>query len=123
MRMPLNLIHIYSDSEKRNAVIAAAEALTPGAAAAATQLLIAAAWAYAETDNDIELLYQGYKVPVVKDRKTWAINIEDILNGISQDTVIPEENRGCDYGSISGSCFSFRTEDKDRTHTRFDTDK
>ena len=26
------------------------------------------------------------------------INIEDILNGISQDTVIPEENRGCDYG-------------------------
>ena len=98
MRMPLNLIHIYSDSEKRNAVIAAAEALTPGAAAAATQLLIAAAWAYAETDNDIELLYQGYKVPVVKDRKTWAINIEDILNGISQDTVIPEENRGCDYG-------------------------
>ncbi len=96
MRLPLNLAHIYSDSEKRNAVIAAAEVLTPGAAAA-TQLLIAAAWAYAETDNDIELLEQGYKVPIVKDRKTWAVNIEDVVKGIAGGTVLPEDNRGCDY--------------------------
>lgn len=97
MRMPLNMAHIYSDNEKRNAIVTLAQTLTPGAAAAATQLIVAAAWAYAETDNDIRLLYKGYKVPVLKDKKTWAVGIENIAEGMSKSAVIPQEDRGCDY--------------------------
>ena len=96
MRFPLNLIHIYTDAEKRSAVLAASQAAGPGSAA--VQALISAAWAYAESDNDVELLRQGRKVPVLKDDRTWAIGLEDVIEGITGGTVIPEDDRGCDYG-------------------------
>ena len=97
MRIPLNLAHIYSDSEKRAAVITAAELIAPGAGAAAAQLALATTWAYAEADNDVELLWQGYKVPVIKDRSTWAIDLDSAVEGIMGGTVLPDEERGYDY--------------------------
>ena len=97
MRIPLNLAHIYSDSEKRAAVIAAAELIAPGAGAAAAQLALATTWAYAEADNDVELLWQGYKVPIIKDSATWAIDLDSAVEGIMGGTVVPDEERGYDY--------------------------
>ena len=96
MRFPLNLAHIYSDETKLAAVTAMAELLTPGAAAAATQAALASTWAYAEADNDVELLWQGYKVPVVKSSSSWAIDLDSAVEGIG-GTVKPAENRGYDY--------------------------
>ena len=97
MRFPLNLAHIYGDSDKRNAVITAAEILTPGPAAAATQAALASTWAYAESDNDVDLLWEGYKVPVIKDKSTWAIDLEGAVEGIKGNTVIPDAQKGYDY--------------------------
>lgn len=96
MRFPLNLAHIYTDEKKRTAVTAMAELLTPGAAAAATQAALASTWAYAEADNDIELLWQGYKVPAVKDSSSWAVDLDSAVEGIGS-TVKPDENKGYDY--------------------------
>lgn len=97
MRFPLNLAHIYADPEKRNAVMLMAEALTPGAAAAATQLALAATWAYAESDNDVELLWDGYLVPFAKDSSSWAIDLEGAVEGLSGKTVVPDVQKGYDY--------------------------
>ena len=97
MRFPLNLAHIYADPEKRNAILLMAEAVTPGAAAAATQMALAATWAYAESDNDVELLWEGYKVPLVKDSSSWAIDLEGAVEGLSGKTVVPDAQKGYDY--------------------------
>lgn len=97
MRFPLNLAHIYSDSEKNAATMAMAQMMTPGAGAVATQAALAATWAYAEADNDVELLMQGNKVPLIKDKTTWAIDLNSAVEGIFGGTVRPAMEKGYDY--------------------------
>lgn len=97
MRFPLNLAHIYADPEKRAATMALAQIMTPGAAATATQAALASTWAYAESDNDVELLLQGNKVPFTKDSSTWAIDIDSAVEGLTGGTVMPEAEKGYDY--------------------------
>lgn len=97
MRFPINMAYLYSDSEKQAALLAAAELLTPGAAAPATQAVLASTWAYAESDNDVELLWQGHKVPMVKDSTTWAIELDNAIEGVLGGTVMPAQEKGYDY--------------------------
>lgn len=74
-----NLIYLYSCSEKRQAAFAAAELLTPGPAAVLTQGLILESWALFEARNDIELLYAGEKVPLIKGDANWAIELDNVI--------------------------------------------
>ena len=97
MRFLLNLAHIYADPEKKTALLVMAEAVTPGPAAAATQLALATTWAYAESDNDVELLWEGHPVPFVKDAASWAIDLEGAVEGLSGKTVVPDVQKGYDY--------------------------
>ena len=112
MRFILNLEHIYGDREKNAAVAAMAEIMTPGAAAAATQAALASTWAYAEADNDIELLWQGHKVPLLKDRGSWAINLDSAIEGLLGGTVVPDEDKGCDYGQYLQILLFFKDENR-----------
>lgn len=96
MRYPLNLKYILTDQEKMEALLAAAELLTPEAAPA-TQMVLAASWAYMESDNDVELLEQGHRVPINKDKKTWAVDLDSLLDGINTGTFKPDVERGNDY--------------------------
>lgn len=79
LRTSLNLAHIYVDIKKRQAVIAAAAIITPGPEAAATQFLIAVAWAAAEAENDLKRLFAGERVPLYKTASDWVINLDYIL--------------------------------------------
>lgn len=97
MRFPINLAYLYTDPEKQAALAAMAQVLTPGAAAAATQAALASTWAYAEADNDVELLWQGHKVPMVKDASSWAIDLESAVEGVFGGTVKPAVEKGYDY--------------------------
>lgn len=97
MRFPINLAHLYADSEKQATLAAMAQFLTPGAAAPATQAVLASTWAYAESDNDVELLWQGHKVPMVKDASSWAIDLDSAVEGIFGGTVTPDVEKGYDY--------------------------
>lgn len=110
MRFALNLAHIYEDPEKRAATLALAEALTPGAAAAATQAALASTWAYAEADNDVELLWQGHKVPMVKDESSWAIDLESAVDGLLGKTIMPEREKGYDYNQYLHILMFFQDE-------------
>lgn len=96
MRFPINMAYLYSDAEKQAALAAAAQAMTPGPAAAATQAALASTWAYAESDNDVELLWAGKRVPMVKDDSTWAVELEKAIEGIG-GTVEPRTEKGYGY--------------------------
>lgn len=97
MRFPLNLAHIYSDPVKQSQTLALAEIMTPGVMAPATQAILASTWAYAEADNDIELLWQGHKVSVTKNEASWAIDLDSAVEGLTGGTVVPAVEEGYDY--------------------------
>lgn len=78
LRNALNLTYLYSCSEKRNAVQAAAALIMPEAPVI-TQALIMEGWAYMEAVNDLKLLYAGKEVPLLKKDENWATSLENIL--------------------------------------------
>ena len=93
LRNALNLTYLYSCSEKREAALALAGILTPGPEAVLTQGVLLELWAYAEAENDIALLYNGYRVPLLKEDRNWALALENAA-GVTEMTgsAEPEEN-------------------------------
>ena len=81
----MNLIYLYSCTEKRQMALEAAELLTPGPEAVITQALILEAWAFFEARNDIELLYDGKQVPVFKRDENWALDIDTVIESEFKD--------------------------------------
>lgn len=79
VREAMNLMFILQDPEMNEKTLALAEVLAPGPEAAAVQKLLQTGWALAESRNDYELLIQGKKVPLRKDKKSWAVDLESIL--------------------------------------------
>ena len=110
MRFPINMAFLFSSHERQAALAAAAQMLTPGAGAAATQAALASAWAYAESDNDVELLWQGKRVPMVKDESTWAIELDNVIEGVFGGTVEPEAEKGYSYDEYLQILLFFKEE-------------
>ena len=78
-RNGMNLIYLYSCSEKREAALQAAELITPGPEALLTQAIILETWAFLEARNDMALLYDGKQVPVFKKDENWALSLENAV--------------------------------------------
>lgn len=79
IRNGLNLAYLYTSPEKRQITLAAAELITPGFMAYATQGLIMEVWAAFEASNDMKILYAGKPVPILKKDENWAISLENVL--------------------------------------------
>ncbi len=77
----MNLAYIEKEPRMQAETLAAAEVLTPGPQAVLTQKLLDAGWALAESENDYRQLYNGRKVPLVKDSGSWAVSLEAIVKG------------------------------------------
>lgn len=91
LREPVNLAYLERNGEKKAAVYAAAELLTPGAAAVTAQSILVA-WAYAESVNDYNLLIRGHSVSKTKTDKSWATDLESVLEADGED--------GCIYTGV-----------------------
>ncbi len=91
LRSALNLIHIYSDHEKKEQTLKAALAMTKGVGAAVAQFAIASAWSYAEALIDAEDIQNGKKSPFLKNRDNWNLEFENIFKGIFQPDRHPKE--------------------------------
>ena len=101
MRELSNLIYIYQDSGK----IAQADSL----AAAISSLLmipetqqifkhmILFAWSYAESVNDIKILLDGGKVPLLKGTDDWKLEIESVFVQKNTDTIQDTSQKGLLY--------------------------
>lgn len=97
LRNVVNLTVIYTTPQMRQKVVTAAELLTPGPAAIATQIIIAEAWALAESENDVRLLEHGKMVPLQKNTTTWAVDIQSVLEGKEQGYIDTKATNGLDY--------------------------
>lgn len=75
IRIPLNLIYLYTHSPERDIANSAATVLSFGVVflVPVIQFLILFTWAYAESEFDIRLLYNGWKVPFMKSSDTFNL--------------------------------------------------
>lgn len=92
-RNALNLAALYKDPAKAEMVVTVAEAITPGPLGAATQLLIAEAWAALETEEDLEDLYNDRRVPVLKTPEQWKTDISSVLGSDRVRDKLDDESR------------------------------
>lgn len=106
MRGGLNLIHIISDSQKRQEARSLALAIVGGSGilplVSVTAFLIMSMWALGEALMDVRDLLDGGRVPVLKTRDDWKLNLEDLLdigrNRRLRDTGITDcRSKGPDY--------------------------
>ena len=97
LRNGMNLVYLYSCKEKRRAVIAAAEAATPGPAAVVTQALIMETWAFLEAKNDLKILCDNKPVRFMKYDENWAVSLENVLSLLFSEN----EETGDDTGGES----------------------
>ena len=58
----------------------------------------------------MELLWQGYKVPMIKDKASWATYLENAVEGITGDAILPEKEEGYDYGQYLQILMFFQDE-------------
>ncbi len=97
LRNMLNLYYLYSCPEKRDGAMAIASVITPGEAAALTQAALLEAWAWAEAENDLELLYKNRHVPLIKTDESWALTLENVISSDIMSVVEPKSNKGYGY--------------------------
>lgn len=97
-REAMNFVYLNKDPKKSAEAMVAAQILTPGPAAIATQKAILAAWALAESVNDYKLLIYGHKVPLMKNEATWAIDLDSVIANTSDKYVYTGVEQGQTYG-------------------------
>ena len=98
LRNGLNLLHIASDPVKQRKVAEVAAAMTLAVGEEIGIPVVAEAWAFAETRNDMQLLEAGEQVAVVKSRDNWAVPISGTLEYIlSKEYIQPQNRNGEDY--------------------------
>lgn len=109
MRNLLNLYYLYACPEKRQGALALAEILSPGPAAVLTQAVILETWAYQEAENDINILYEGGTVPLLKTDENWALTLENVFNEDGSEKehkdkhiVYPQKSEGEKYETYLG---------------------
>lgn len=102
VREGLNLIHILSDSQKRSearnlaVLITGAAGMTP--LVLLTAFFVMSVWALGEAVMDIRGLMEGKKVPVLKAREDWALNLDGLLSmGSHGDVQSGGGDRGLGY--------------------------
>ena len=78
-RNALNLVALYRDPAKVEAVAALAAAISPGPLAAVTQVIIAEIWALIETESDMDDLYSDGRVPLIKTPDQWKTDLGAVL--------------------------------------------
>lgn len=97
IRQVMNTFTITSNPDMMEEITATAAALTPGPEAVITQALLVESWALAESENDYQLLIRGKKVPLRKDRSTWAVDIESVASGLKEGYINMNNSTGETY--------------------------
>lgn len=96
MRFALNSAHVYANAKKMEEILALAEVLTPGPAAAATAIIIAEAWAISETVNDVKLIMDKKNVSFFKNEMQWAVSLSAIKDRVF-DIVSQKDDKNSRY--------------------------
>lgn len=94
LREGMNLMHLFSDSQKREEArglalaITGALGLTP--LVEITALFILGIWALGESIMDIRTMLSGGKVPLLKRKEEWILGLEQLLD-MGKNQMVPGE--------------------------------
>lgn len=92
VREGLNLLHILSDSQKReearNLAVLITGAAGPTPLALLTAFFVMSVWALGEAIMDVRGLLKGNKVVLLKAREDWTLDLESLLTMGKQGTVL-----------------------------------
>ena len=90
VRMVSNFIYLNKDKVKKAeaevVALAIASLLLIPEAEKVLQEIILGIWAYAESVVDVRCLFDGGKVPLMKQSKDWTLGLSGILNGVFKST-------------------------------------
>lgn len=99
-REAANAVYLYGDSAKRAEISAMAASVAAVALAPYLQPLLETsilfAWAYIESIQDVKLLLEGGKVPIIKSASDWQTGLNSILN-FTPGSVSKDTSRGLSY--------------------------
>ncbi|NLG87937.1 MAG: hypothetical protein GX494_01765 [Clostridiaceae bacterium] len=89
IRMGLNLIHIYTDTEKTAAALTAANIIAGWSAfgVPVVKNLILIGWAAGESWLDVKGIDKGEPVPVYKTKNTWKLDLKSMFSGIAEEII------------------------------------
>lgn len=105
VRQGLNLIHILSDSQKREEAKALALVIAGGIGIGPLvdimACLVMSIWAMGESIQDLRILMSGGKIPLWKQNKDWNVSLEGLLeigqNQLPDIDIIKEDETGFSY--------------------------
>ncbi len=92
-------------------------AATTGIAIGAATIMIAEGWALLEAQNDVAILENGGKIPILKTKETWATDIGSIAAGKKEGYTDNHCETGMDYEDYLRVFLYFT--DKETKLTRF----
>lgn len=102
IRLLFNSLYAFSDTEIRETAMALANALSGinGFGTLFNQNILIFTWSMAESVTDISKLYKGESVAIYKTSDTWNLDIKNILNYKSEDSV-SDDAESKDEGLLS----------------------
>jgi len=103
IREAINIVHIATDTSKRSQT--SAMALTIASLVGMPPLyqiiepLLIVFWAFGESVLDVRALFNGEKVPLLKDNSTWKLSLSNLGNlpQIMSDNETTKDSKGLDY--------------------------
>lgn len=108
LRHGMNLLHILSDGEKREAARNLAAAIVGGTGllplVGVTAFLIMGVWALGEALWDVRTLLNEGRVPLLKTRETWKLGLDQLLTPgsvMGWESEASQEESGLDYRGYS----------------------
>ncbi len=91
IREGVNFAHLYTDPGKRSQSAALAAAIASGflvpPAAGMIEMVILLCWSFAESVLDVRALFDGSRVPLLKNTQNWNLSLENLPNLINELTV------------------------------------
>ncbi|HEY8499348.1 MAG TPA: DUF5702 domain-containing protein, partial [Clostridia bacterium] len=89
IRMGLNLIHVYTDTEKTAAALTAANIIAGWSAFGVpiVKNLILVGWAAGESWLDVKGINEGEPVPVYKTKNTWKLDLKSLFSNIAGEVI------------------------------------
>lgn len=116
LREAANLAYLYSDVQKlevaQGLALALAGFTANGWIIEAVKLGLIAAWAFGESVLDVRALLQGKKIPLIKSKDTWTLDIRN-LGDVGQDYLVAKESdMGIPYKTYLGALLLLQ---KDKT--------
>ena len=104
VREAANVAYLFSDGQKKSEARGAALLITgvlgmPELEEPVTQLILFA-WGYAESVKDLRMLFDGEKVPVIKDSGSWNTPFSQLLTFRGHLSEYPRGQKGLGYGCL-----------------------